>query len=70
MQIKKAVLLGFCTSILATGLYAAEMKYSNAKIYTKMCSKCHGMNAEGNPKKKGPALNEQSAHELEISLLI
>lgn len=68
MQIKKAVLLSFCTSILATGLYAAEMKYSNTKIYTKMCSKCHGMNAEGNPKKKGPALNEQSAHELEISL--
>jgi len=68
MQVKKAVLVGFLSVIFTTGLYAAKMKYSNAEIYTKMCSKCHGMNAEGNPKKKGPALNDQSAHELEISL--
>lgn len=68
MQIKKAVLLSFLSVILTTGLNAAQMKYSNSEIYTKMCSKCHGMNAEGNPKKKGPALNDQSAHELEISL--
>lgn len=68
MQVKKAVLLSFLSIILTTGLNAAQMKYSNSEIYTKMCSKCHGMNAEGNPKKKGPALNDQSAHELEISL--
>lgn len=68
MQVKKAVLLSFLVSIFTTGLYAAEMKYSNSEIYTKMCSKCHGLNAEGNPKKKGPSLNDQSAHELEISL--
>ncbi|PLY05888.1 MAG: hypothetical protein C0625_11160 [Arcobacter sp.] len=68
MQIKKAVLLSFLGSILATGLYGAENKYTNSEIYENMCSKCHGMNGEGNPKKKGPALNDQSAHELEISL--
>lgn len=68
MQVKKAVLLSFLVSIFAVGVNAAQMKYSNADIFTKMCSKCHGINAEGNPKKKGPALNEQSSHELEISL--
>lgn len=68
MQVKKAVLLSFLVSIFAVAVNASPMKYSNAEIFTKMCSKCHGINAEGNPKKKGPALNEQSAHELEISL--
>lgn len=68
MQVKKAVLLSFLASIFTIGVNAAEMKYSNSEIYTKMCSKCHGIKAEGNPKKKGPVLNDQSVHELEISL--
>ncbi len=68
MQVKKAVLISFLSVIFTISVNAAEMKYSNAEIYTKMCSKCHGVNGEGNPKKKGPALNDQSAHELEISL--
>ena len=69
MQVKKAVLLSFLSVILTTGLNAAQMKYSNSEIYTKMCSKCHGMNAEGNPKKKGPALNDKTAHEIESDLI-
>ena len=68
MQVKKTVLLSFLASVFVSGISAAEMKYSNAEIYTKMCTKCHGIIAEGNPKKKGPALNDLSAHELEISL--
>lgn len=68
MQIKKTVLLGFVTCFFALGANAEQMNYSNAEIYTKMCSKCHGLNGEGNPAKKGPALNDQTAHELEISL--
>lgn len=68
MKVKKAVLLSFLSVIFTISVNAAEMKYSNIEIYTKMCSKCHGVKAEGNPKKKGPALNDQSAHELEISL--
>ncbi len=69
MQVKKAVLIAFLSTALAVGVVnAAEIKYSNSEIYIKMCSKCHGMNGEGNPKKKGPALNDQTAHELEISL--
>lgn len=42
--------------------------YSVAEIYKRMCSKCHGMNAEGNPKKKGPALNDMTKNELEMEL--
>lgn len=68
MKIKKTVLLSFLACIHTIGLNAADMKFSNAEIYEKMCQKCHGSNAEGNPKKKGPALNDLSAHELEISL--
>ncbi len=34
-----------------------------------MCSKCHGLNAEGNPKKKGPALNDKTSHEIEADLI-
>jgi len=68
MQVKKAVLLSFLSSIFVVGVNAANMKYSNSEIYEKMCSKCHGANGEGNPKKKGPALDDQTAHELEISL--
>lgn len=42
--------------------------YSVSEIYKRMCSKCHGMNAEGNPKKKGPAINDMSKSELEMEL--
>ncbi|QKF80818.1 c-type cytochrome [Halarcobacter ebronensis] len=66
MQVKKAVLISFIVSVMAVAANAED--YTNAEIYTKMCSKCHGLSAEGNPEKKGPALNDQTAHELEISL--
>ena len=68
MQVKKAVLLSFLSLTFIVSVNAAEVKYSNLEIYTKMCTKCHGSNGEGNPKKKGPALNDLTAHELEISL--
>ncbi len=68
MQVKKTIILAYLGTVLVTGLFASEYKYVNSEIYENMCSKCHGVNAEGNPAKKGPALNDQSAHELEISL--
>ncbi len=68
MLMGKVILLSFLSSIFVLGANAAQMKYSNSEIYEKMCSKCHGANGEGNPKKKGPALNDMTAHELEISL--
>ncbi|QDF27800.1 cytochrome c4 [Halarcobacter anaerophilus] len=69
MQIKKAIFLGFIACLFAITANAADKKYTNAEIYSKMCSKCHGLNGEGNPAKKGPALNDQTAHELEMSLI-
>lgn len=68
MEIKKTIFLGFLASLITISANAAENKYTNAEIYELMCSKCHGVNGEGNPAKKGPALNDQTAHELELSL--
>ncbi|WP_024954510.1 c-type cytochrome [Sulfurospirillum arcachonense] len=42
--------------------------YSVSEIYKRMCSKCHGMNAEGNPEKHAPAINDMSKSELEMEL--
>ena len=33
-----------------------------------MCQKCHGAFAEGNPKKKGPALSNRTAAELAVDI--
>jgi len=68
MEIKKTIFLGFLASLITISASAAEKRYTNAEIYTKMCSNCHGVFGEGNPAKKGPALNDMTAHELEISL--
>jgi len=57
--------------ILAVGIcvsFSQAKQYSVAEIYEQMCSKCHGMNAEGNPKKKGPSLNDMSQNELAYEL--
>lgn len=42
--------------------------YSVSEIYKRMCSKCHGMEGEGNPEKKGPSLNDMTKNELEMEL--
>lgn len=39
-----------------------------AEVYEQSCVKCHGKNAEGNVEKKGPALNDRQAGELELDL--
>ncbi|MGC9351091.1 MAG: c-type cytochrome [Sulfurovum sp.] len=39
-----------------------------AEVYAESCVKCHGENGEGNPAKKGPALNDRQAGELELDL--
>jgi len=39
-----------------------------AEVYQQACKKCHGEHAEGNPKKKAPALNDRQAGELELDL--
>lgn len=57
--------------VLAVGLcvsFSQAKQYSVPEIYTQMCSKCHGINAEGNPDKKGPSLNDMSKSELSYEL--
>jgi|LGVD01.1.fsa_nt_gb cytochrome c553 len=39
-----------------------------AEVYEQSCKKCHGDNGEGNVKKKGPAMNDRQAEELELDL--
>ena len=56
------LILGFCVS------FSQAKEYSVSDIYYQMCSKCHGMNAEGNPEKKGPSLNDMSQNELAYEL--
>ncbi|WP_456323861.1 c-type cytochrome [Hydrogenimonas sp.] len=67
MRMKKIVGAVACLTVLSVGAMAAEM--SNAKIYEKYCKKCHGANGEGNPAKKGPALNDKDINELFDALM-
>jgi len=62
MRMKKIVGAVACMTVLSAGAMAVEM--SNAQIYEKYCKKCHGANGEGNPAKKGPALNDKDINEL------
>lgn len=43
-------------------------KYTASEVYEKSCTKCHGVNGEGNPAKKTPALNDRTAGEMEEDL--
>ena len=49
-------------------LTAFGQDYSQAEIYQAMCQKCHGKFAEGNPIKKGPALNDRTQPELAVAI--
>lgn len=41
---------------------------TSAEVYAASCVKCHGENGEGVPEKKGPALNDRQAQEMELDL--
>ncbi|PPK60411.1 c-type cytochrome [Malaciobacter marinus] len=68
MQVNKTLYLVFMIGFLTSGLYAQNNKYTAKEVYTLMCSKCHGINAEGNIEKSAPPLNNIDLNELEISL--
>lgn len=57
--------LALCLGLVNS--YASE-NYTNQEIYSQMCTKCHGSNAEGNPEKKGPSLNNLNMNEIELLL--
>lgn len=66
MIVKRLLLIGLTLGFGVS--FAMAKTYSMAEIYNNMCSKCHGKTAEGNPKKKGPALNELTRNELALEL--
>lgn len=57
------------SAVIVCGLSAsASQEYSQSEIYGAMCQKCHGSFAEGNPKKKGPALADRTEPELAVAI--
>lgn len=41
---------------------------TSAEVYDQSCVKCHGKSGEGVKEKKGPALNDRQAEEMELDL--
>lgn len=66
MKISKCVAI-LVASTIGTCAFAAES--NQAKIYSEQCVKCHGTKGEGNPAKKGPALNNKSVGDLQIAIM-
>lgn len=57
---------------LFVGVFASSglaVESNQEVIYNNKCSECHGLTAEGNPVKKGPALNHKSIGDLQITIL-
>jgi cytochrome c553 len=54
-------------ALVATNGFAIES--NQAKIYEAQCVKCHGTHGEGNPAKKGPAVNNKSIGDLQIAIM-
>ena len=74
MKTTGTIVLGL-TVLFALGGCSSEQKevpktyqFTTAEVYTQMCAKCHGQNAEGVAEKKGPALNKQTLHELKMGI--
>ena len=84
MKTIATTILGLSALFLITGCSGGGEKqqpkevvtyqYSTDHVYTKMCVKCHGNQGEGvkelnkQGKPKGPAINDQEVHELQLSI--
>lgn len=66
---KSSSLVKVCAlaAMVVTGAMSAET--NQAKIYETQCVKCHGASGEGNPAKKGPAINNKSVGDLQIAIM-
>ncbi len=65
-------ILNLTTAFLVAGALtssALAVESNQEVIYNQKCSSCHGLTAEGNPVKKGPALNHKSIGDLQITIL-
>lgn len=70
-----SVILGASIALLTVGCGEKETPkevvnytHTTSEVYTQMCAKCHGEKGEGNPKKKGPAFNDQTVQELKMGI--
>jgi cytochrome c553 len=53
---------------ICTGSTLSAAVTNQTVIYQEKCVKCHGAHAEGNPSKKGPALNKESIAYLKMEM--
>ena len=77
MKKTNVMLMTAATALILTGCLdggtpdaGEKITYSktSAEVYDQSCKKCHGDKAEGVKEKKGPALNDRQAGELELDL--
>ncbi len=58
----------FAVASLCTAQLLSAATSDQAEIFKQKCSKCHGAHAEGNPAKKGPALNKEDVGYLQMEM--
>lgn len=67
MKLNKLTTTFITVGAFAISAFAAEA--NQEKIYLEQCVKCHGTHGEGNPLKKGPAVNNKSVGDLQIAIM-
>jgi cytochrome c553 len=67
MKTRSTLIICSLASLCTAQLLGAAVVDQGA-IFSEKCSKCHGLEAEGNPAKKGPALNKESIEYLRIEI--
>lgn len=67
MKLRSITIIYSLLSVCALGSLSAATS-NQAEIFDQKCSKCHGLHAEGNPIKKGPALNDKSVGYLQMEI--
>jgi cytochrome c553 len=67
MKTRSKILICAAASLCTAQLLCAAV-VDQAEIFSQKCSKCHGAHAEGNPAKKGPALNDDSIGYLQMEM--
>ena len=67
MKLRSLAIIYSLASICTVQVLSAATS-DQAEIFKEKCSKCHGEHAEGNPAKKGPALNNESIGYLQMEM--
>ena len=67
MNLRSLAIIYSLASICTVQVLSAATS-NQAEIFKEKCSKCHGAHAEGNPAKKGPALNNEDVGYLQMEM--